>query len=162
MRIKADYEGTYRIARTPGKMAESLVKIEALAAVQPDGRMDFDQITLAVQGHRSDAQSAPHAYKFVIYCIRSGWLRHTDKHNQIEQADGFTATSLGTRTQPTDSANPEQSDYTALWPESQKNRIPRNPIKSIETPRQAALCQDLRQETAPAPLKSRLYKLPEK
>jgi len=77
-KTKADYEGIYQIARTPGSLkshnATSWSKIEALAKTAIDGKMDFDRMVLAVNEHESGAESAPHPHQFVTYCIKSGWL----------------------------------------------------------------------------------------
>lgn len=79
MKSKDDYEGIYHIVRRPQSRkphnAESWAKIESLAASELDGKMDFERIALAVRGHSSGTETAPHAYQFVTYCIRSGWLR---------------------------------------------------------------------------------------
>ena len=78
MKTKADYEGTYYIARTPRSLkshnAVSWAKIETLASQKPDGKMDFDHISLVVKDHEHGTKSANHPYQFVTYCIRSGWL----------------------------------------------------------------------------------------
>jgi hypothetical protein len=73
------YEDLYRIARSPNRPlkrhnAVSWDKVEKLAASKPDGKVHFDELSLAVDDHESGSVNTPHAYQFIIYCVRSGWL----------------------------------------------------------------------------------------
>jgi hypothetical protein len=73
------YEDNYRIARRPNRPlkrhnAVSWDKVEKLAASKPDGKVHFDELSLAVDDHQSGSANTPHAYQFIIYCVRSGWL----------------------------------------------------------------------------------------
>ncbi|MBK8103722.1 MAG: hypothetical protein IPK30_10740 [Cellvibrionales bacterium] len=79
--MKVNHEGTYRIARTPIRLkphnAESWEKIAKLASASPNGQLSFDQMLVAVKDHSSGSKNAPHPHQFVIYCIKSGWLKRT-------------------------------------------------------------------------------------
>jgi hypothetical protein len=77
-KAKEDYEGYYRIARSPMRMKEhnqvSWDEIEKLSSSIPDGKMDFNQLSKLVEDHQHGTKSASHPYQFITYCIESGWL----------------------------------------------------------------------------------------
>ncbi len=82
-KMKKDYEGMYRINKTPRMTTKhnqkSWTKIESLSGTKPDGRMDFDELSRLVKDHEHGTISARHPYQFITYCIKSDWLRRSDK-----------------------------------------------------------------------------------
>jgi hypothetical protein len=76
---KSEYQGRYRIGQSPDPSrlkehnAKSWVEIEKVLS-EAGGIADFDALSVAVKGHESGAENAPHPYQFVIYCIKNGWL----------------------------------------------------------------------------------------
>jgi len=80
---KADYEGTYFIAKSPSTMKVhnkiSWSKIETLASRSIDGIMDFNLLAAVVEDHEHGTMSAKYPYQFITYCIRSGWLVRTQR-----------------------------------------------------------------------------------
>ena len=77
-KTKEDYEGPYRIARSPARMKEhnkvSWEEIEKLSSSTHDGIMDFDHLAKLVENHQHGTKSANYPYQFITYCIKSGWL----------------------------------------------------------------------------------------
>ncbi len=77
--IDDKYIGRYRIGQSPNSArmkahnSESWINIEK-AINKGGGRADFDALSIAVKGHKSGREAAPHPYQFVIYCINRGWL----------------------------------------------------------------------------------------
>ena len=73
------YMGKYHINQSPNidRMKkhnyESWVKIENVIA-KAGGGVDFDALSIAVKGHKSGSEGAPHPHQFIIYCIDQGWL----------------------------------------------------------------------------------------
>jgi len=92
---KKDYEGIYVIGRTPPRLAdhnrESWDKIEELSANSVDGSMDFNVLSDTVIGHKHGTENKSHAYQFITYCIRCGYLKEKDMN---EQADLTSDTML--------------------------------------------------------------------
>ena len=77
-KTKEDYEGLYRIEKSPQRMKDHNQKswdlIEGFASTKPDGFMDFDALSKLVESHEHGTKSANYPYQFITYCIKSGWL----------------------------------------------------------------------------------------
>ena len=75
----SEYQGKYCIGTSPNSArlkehnAKSWVKLEKCVS-EAGGAADFDALSIAVSGHESGSENAPHPYQFVIYCINNGWL----------------------------------------------------------------------------------------
>jgi hypothetical protein len=72
----ADYEGSYRIKRSPVRMAPHNLKTSRKleAELSRHGPVSFDRLTALCKEHRHGTESANHPYQFVTYCIRRNWL----------------------------------------------------------------------------------------
>ena len=74
---KEDYEGMYRILRTPGSMRshnEISWHLIEKTIVSNGGQADFYMLVEAVKDHQTGTATAPHPYQFVTYCAKQGWL----------------------------------------------------------------------------------------
>lgn len=74
---KFDYEGAYSIKSAPVRSTQHNATswAEIVKVVSAEGGVaDFDALSIAVKDHKSGTKTAPHAYQFITYCIRRGWL----------------------------------------------------------------------------------------
>jgi len=77
-RTREDFEGTYILQTSPSRQLTdnnqiSWSKIENF--LNSKFKAEFSVLSNLVEDHVHGTKTANHGYQFVIYCIKSGWLK---------------------------------------------------------------------------------------